>query len=102
MSQRLKNNFILIPEIDIHTSDMSKIPEYIERLEGIKQSNLDDSDTLYKLKSSGDELAMHDYDREWMSEMNFLDDVIHFLKKRLSRTSSPTSRSPSAPADPWT
>lgn len=100
MSQRLKNDFILIPEIDIHTSDMSKIPEYIERLEGIKQSNLDDSDTLYKLRSSGDEQAMYDYDREWMSEMKFLDEVIQFLKTRLSRTSSPTSRSPSAPAAP--
>jgi len=86
MSQRLKNDFILIPEIDIYTSDMSKIPKYIERLESIKESNLDDFDILYKLKSSGDELAMYDYEREWSSEMDFLNEVIHFLKTRLSGT----------------
>jgi hypothetical protein len=103
MSQRLKNDFILVPEIDIHTSDMSKIPDYIKRLEGLRQSWFDDDNTISRrLNMNGNQQEILDYEYMFRSEVSFLDNVINFLEKRLNRTSSPTSRSPSAPADPWT
>jgi len=89
MTVRLKNDFTFIPEIDIHTPDLSKIPKYIKRLNQVKEDNLQDYPTpisqvrQYK-DQNGDMEDLAHLEDLCKSEIEFLDEVIDFLEQRLS------------------
>jgi len=85
MTVRLKNDFTFIPEIDIHTSDLSKIPKYIKRLNQVRNDNLRDYPTPISQirQSDGDMENLEKLENLCKSEIEFLDEVIDFLQQRL-------------------
>jgi len=85
MTIRLKSDFTFIPEIDIHTPDLSKIPKYIKRLNQVKNDNLQDLPTpIYQIRQSNADIEqLESLEELAISEIEFLNTVIDFLQKRL-------------------
>ena len=88
MTMRLKSDFTFIPEIDIHTPDLSKIPKYIKRLNQVKNENLQDLPTpIYQIRQSNADIErLANHEELAISEIEFLDKVIDFLQERLNST----------------
>lgn len=88
MTLRLKKDFTFIPEINIHTSDLSKIPRYISRLNLVKNDNLQDFPTpISQIRQPGADMeCLGRLEDMVKSEIEFLDQVIDFLQHRLNST----------------